>query len=239
MMSCDNREQLTDRSHPGKRYGFRAVQTALICLCLLIVIAVFGSATLLEILDKDELLPLSTLDGIAVDSQGRLYCGLPDRSRICVYSSNGHFEKALHMPVRPFRFYIDSQDRVHTQAAGWIRVFSLDGKLLEEREVRRMDDIRAQFFDRDRTTATDSDGNVYSVGPYPRFRPEVIKRTPAGESYTIVSDPWYLWVLSFHMIWFWGMLVVIACLGVQQVIRMIRKRRSRRDPVNDLIAESG
>lgn len=53
-------------------------------------------------LDSFEL-PLGNLRGIAVDSEGNIYCGLQFYSRIQVYDAQGNFiyGKFVNMPVEP------------------------------------------------------------------------------------------------------------------------------------------
>jgi len=58
-------------------------------------------------------LPLGGVDSIAVDSMGRVYCGIPFYSRIQVYSKEGDFLQGWFVPDAVMVLEVDTNDLLH------------------------------------------------------------------------------------------------------------------------------
>lgn len=137
-------------------------------------------------------LPLSTVESIAVDSKGRIYCALAAHGRIQQYSANGRYLRGWWIDTSGgfFKLKVDS-DRLVVQTArtGLRYVFDGNGKLLSQKRLNAsLDDFRDG-------PHVDSAGNRYSVAN-PDLFPRITKKSRSDHSQVLVSIPIYLWPLS-------------------------------------------
>ena len=91
------------------------------------------SESLPEVLDSFEL-PLGELSGIAIDSEGNIYCGLMSYSRVQVYDTEGEFlfSRFIDRSGGAFRIRINENDQleVATARSDKLYIFEKDGTLV-------------------------------------------------------------------------------------------------------------
>lgn len=136
------------------------------------------------------------LDGIVVDSRGRIYIGDATNSTLDIYSDKGRYLYNIPVDTRgSYSIEVDDQDNIHI---GLVRdekllVYDKNGKLVSSKdntdEYKRMgDEIEEKFGDENKFI--DKEGNKYLLKQDSFFyRNNVTKITPSGESTIIVIMP--------------------------------------------------
>ncbi len=131
-------------------------------------------------------LPISRLDTIALDQQGRIYTHSRFTNRIQVYTPEGQFIRGFSVRASVFR--IGPQQIIRTQSGNKMFTYTLAGELVGEEPFDRAN-YRKEFEDRPDDKVTDSDGNVYRVMPWPTFKPRVEKLPPNREREIVIQQP--------------------------------------------------
>lgn len=136
--------------------------------------------------------PLSIINSIAVDDEGRIYCGLGFYSRVQVYNQNGKFLMSWHVDAYEggFDIKIDEKDYllVETYRGKRRYHFSLNGTLMKTEVLEEIGHERIR-------EVTDPFGNFYSI-KCSFLGPSIVKKTK-GSTELIIRTPWYLWFLQF------------------------------------------
>ena len=154
----------------------------------------FGS---LEILDSFEL-PLGELAGIAVDSEGRIYCGLQYFSRVQVYDAEGEFLYSVYADSSngAFRIRINENDQleVATTRNDKLYLFDKKGNLINEQSY-----VGHYFSDFGMTGETrfydEKEDTTYFRKSYPIYA-HVVKRVSNGQESIIIKTPFTKWVFQ-------------------------------------------
>jgi len=173
-------------------------------------------------------LPLGDLHCIALDSQGRIYCGLGFYSRVQVYDSQGRFLRGWQVDAGGgmLRMNMTEDDRLEVEAGRRDRVFTFDpnGSVLESHQMTA---VQRESFDRmDQLVATDSLGRTFAVRSQ-LFWPRVVREDQAGRT-TVVSMPWYLWpIMGPFPAWGFAFAGILA-LGLTTIWQRMRPRKSPR-----------
>ena len=141
--------------------------------------------------------PLGAAEGIAVDSSGNIYCGAQFYGRVQKYDSKRCFLFAIevHSNGGPFRIRVNENDELEVATAReneYCR-FSPQGDLLQHR--KEPIDIYEEFGPKQDYACKGPDGADYRLGVFPRIFPSIIKYTKEGEYSTVVSVPFYLWIV--------------------------------------------
>lgn len=136
--------------------------------------------------------PLSVVNGIAVDKEGRIYFGLGFYSRIQVYDQKGKFLKSWYIDASQGGFVIDISKEdyllVETYRNNKKYHYTVDGRLLKAETIEEVDIGRNnQIYDRF--------GNEYQI-KRDIIGPNVIKKSGNSVKFTI-RTPWYLWFMQF------------------------------------------
>ena len=164
--------------------------------------------------------PLSSVNCIAVDHDGRIYCGLMSMGRIQQYSPTGDFIRGWQVDAGGGMYYMRVvSDRLHVQTVrnNVLYEFGLNGRYLSKRPS---DDITSGFPDEPVAYA---DGTRYWVST-PELCPRLIKTDASGESTVVISVPAYLWPISGPVP---GWLTGVAGMIVVGVTAKLRARRAR------------
>jgi hypothetical protein len=141
-------------------------------------------------------LPLGDLNGIAVDSSGRVYCGLGFYSRIQQYDSNGKFIKGWSIDADGgmFKIRVNAKDEIEVVTARTDAFFRYDatGTLLEEyRSEERSDKLLSTFQSQNQVEVADS---IVYVSRRLLLFPAIIKLTADGRRTTLITTPIHKWV---------------------------------------------
>jgi hypothetical protein len=143
--------------------------------------------------------PLSGISGIAHDDVGRTYVGTEDYSRIQVYSPNGKFLYGIDVGestgegLFEFRAEKDGTLDVYgfrTQSV--TRYTWVAGRLTHV----QLSDSWTGFGKARLELRPDSSGNVDRVGRWAWLWPRIVRRTPAGEEVTLISQSLLLWLVK-------------------------------------------
>ena len=148
-------------------------------------------------LDSFEL-PLGHLEGIAVDSEGNIYCGLQFYSRFQVYDAEGKFiyGKFIDSGGGAFRIRINKNDQLEVTTArnDKLYIFARDGTLISE-----LSDVGHHF----RNFGKSNEQRFYDkkhdiiyfwrpalLGPY------IVKMDSSGEHKVIIKTPFHKWLFK-------------------------------------------
>lgn len=149
--------------------------------------------------------PLGEPEGIAVDSQGRIYIGLQFYHRVQEYDKRGNFLVGWRIPTGArFRLRVNSKDELEVIAArreGLMR-YSASGELLWRRS-NVTDQMFADFGPEGEKRCETPDGIVIVIERSLLF-PRIVELFPSGERRQILQMPWYKWVLMGPLpAWLW------------------------------------
>ncbi len=173
-------------------------------------------------------LPLGDLESVALDSQGRIYCGLAFYSRIQVYDEQGRFLRGWWVDGGGgmLRLHMAEGDRLEVEAARKNRVFTFDlnGSLIESNQQT---ETQRKVSDRlDQLPVTDARGRTYAIRNR-FFWPHVVREDQAGRT-TVVSTPWYLWPIMGPLPAWIFFAIGLVTLGLTSVRRQQLIARGRR-----------
>jgi len=172
--------------------------------------------SLQEVLDCFEL-PLGDLSGIAVDSEGDIYCGLQYFSRVQVYDAEGEFLYSVHIGTAgSFRIRINEDDQLEVATArnDKLYLFDKDGNL-----VRGWSDVGHYFSDFGKTGETrfydDKENATYFRKGYPIYA-HVVKRDSTGQENIIIRTPFHKWLFQGPLPAWFLCLIGIVALGISR-----------------------
>ncbi len=182
---------------------------------------IFGSVTI-PLYPSTFELPISHLDTIALDQQGRIYTHSRWTNRIQVYGTQGRFVRGFSVDSGTFR--ISPQQIIRTDGWHKMRTYTLAGELLGE-EPMDMVTFRKEFEDRPDDKVTDSDGNVYRVMPLQSFNPRVEKLSPNGDKEIVISQPLWMGLALWHSA---GLIYFFCGLGLHATWLRVKRNCEKR-----------
>ena len=164
-------------------------------------------------------LPLGDLEGIAVDSEGNIYCGAQFYSRIQVYDAEGKFlyGRFIDSNGGAFRIRINEDDRleVATLRNHKLYLFDKNGNLVHE-----WSGVGHHYFhDFGRAGETryyDERENVNYLRRGSLFYAYIVKRDSSGQERVIVRTPLHKWLFQGPLpAWMFGVIgvIVLNCDG--------------------------
>ena len=137
--------------------------------------------------------PFASLKGIAVDSTGRVYCGIALYSRIQVYDKNGYFLHGwfTHLQHTSFNIAIDEEENVRVAKPSADHYYNSNGKLLfiKKRPPTKYDSEFGLNYDYMERTEK---GETYMIKGI--LMPEIKKIDTMGNKSSFISAPIYLWI---------------------------------------------
>ena len=180
--------------------------------CLLTISGLIGclsgilmSYGLYKIIPDSFEIPLGELEGIAVNSEGNIYCGTKYYSRIQVYDIEGRFLYGKHIDstMGPFKIKINSNDQLEVSIySGYQKlIFSKDGTLLSKSASKsyyllgfeKINDYYCYDEERDITYQIEP-----ILLPWPKSMPflgsHVVKKDASGTETIIIKTPFYKWL---------------------------------------------
>jgi hypothetical protein len=161
-------------------------------------------------------LPLGDLKGIAVDSDGNIYCGTQYYSRVQVYDSEGHYirGKFVDSAGGAFRIRINPNNELEVATARNDKLyrFGKDGTLVTE-----LSDVGYYFSEFGKSGETqyyDEKQNVTYQIRWSLLGAYVVKKSASGERKVIVKTPFHKWLFQGpNPAWFFLMvgILMFAC----------------------------
>lgn len=146
-------------------------------------------------LDSFEL-PLGHLEGIAVDSEGNIYCGLQFYSRIQVYDAEGKFiyGKFIDSAGGVFRIRINERDQleVATVRNDKLYLFEKDGTLVNE--LSGVGHYFNDFGETGETRCHDKRDNTTYFRRPSLLGSYIAKRDSSGVKKVVVKTPFHKWL---------------------------------------------
>ena len=142
-------------------------------------------------------LPLGDLRGIAVDSEGRIYCGLQSYERIQVYDASGSFIRGWFVKANggSFRIRLNSDDQLEVATArnDMFYIFDHNGLIIDQKS--NVDHFFDEFGEEGERIYSDNKmGTLYSIRGGLLF-PHIVKKDLLGNETTVVSTVWYKWLV--------------------------------------------
>jgi len=209
------------------------VQIIAIFACLLTVCGIIGfvsgflvSFGLYKAIPDSFEMPLGDLTGIAVDSEGNIYCGTPFYSRVQVYDIEGKFlyGKCFDSSGGAFKIKINENDQleVMTYRGHKKLLFSKNGTLLNERS--NVSTFKVGFENVNDKYCFDEKRNIsYQITPillpFPKsihlLGAHIVKKDATGKETIIIKTPFYKW---FFMGPFPGFLFIFIGTPVYSII---------------------
>jgi len=146
-------------------------------------------------LDSFEL-PLGCLEGIAVDSEGNIYCGLQFYNRVQVYDAEGKFiyGKFIDSAGGTFRIRINENNQLEVATArnDKLYLFEKDGTLINE-----LSNVGHYFYDFGETGKTRYHDKRHKTTYLIKWSPVgsyVAKKDLLGEEKIIIRTPFHKWL---------------------------------------------
>lgn len=154
--------------------------------------------------------PLTELMGIAVDSEGRIYCGTPPYNRIQVYSAEGRFIDSWYYPgTAEYRLRVNENDQLEVADANRTRrgdmtdiltTYDRTGKILSREEV---DGAWVGFGEESERSFQFPSGDRLFI-PDRRFYPRIERQPISGEVSIVIRNSLILWFIAAPLpTWFW------------------------------------
>ena len=142
--------------------------------------------------------PLGDLEGIAVDSEGNIYCGVQFYSRVQVYDPEGKFlyGKFIDSAGGSFRIRINKDDCLEVATVRNAKLYRFDknGNL-----VREWSDVGYYFSDFGKAGETryyDQSENVKYFARDYWFYAHVVKKDSTGQETIIIRTPFHKWLFQ-------------------------------------------
>ena len=135
--------------------------------------------------------PLGEPRGIAIDSEGRIYCISEFYSRLQVYAGDGRFLRGWFVPsyISGSQLEISNDGTVCISAGGTTYIYSITGAWLGKKKY--LEPLEPENYDYE---AYDKSGVLYRLERI-LLLPRIVKYTPNGSKAVVVSDPWHLALL--------------------------------------------
>jgi len=140
-------------------------------------------------------MPLSRLEGVAVDSSGNVYCGTQAYGRVQKYDPDGRFLWSLRIDAGGgvFRIRVNQYDELEvvTARTGLFYLCSSEMQLIEKYDID-VHEVFEDFGAEGEKQCRGPDGSIYRVGPSWLF-PSIVRIAPSGEETTVISVPLHKW----------------------------------------------
>lgn len=150
--------------------------------------ALFGDIEVLEAIARNVEFPLARLGGIAIDDQGRVYCGIRAYSRVQVYDANGRFLRGWHAPIEKGPLHIEiGENGLIRVAIGHAEIFYDTNGNVQYRKQTTLSDFGREFGTSADLGAQDRHGDSYVIDGFPFAR--IMKYSTSGEESVLISDP--------------------------------------------------
>ncbi len=223
---------------------FVSLWESLLLFFVTTIITIFGFNTLSHLdnpLASSWLrVPIGESGGIAVDTQGRIFCLSNSYNRIMVFDENGQFQTGWSFTMdgnlnASIQLIIDDNGYLHVENDYYKRfgkgsrrhvirynVYNPDGEFIEYSS--KFADLKLQ----DTRLASDSNGNVYAVRRSP-FYSAITKTSPSGETTVLVTDPLLLKLISFPESWVLGAVFWLPPMLIFKYYQRKRKARESRE----------
>jgi hypothetical protein len=152
-------------------------------------------------------LPLGALEGIAVDSDGNIYCGVQFYHRVQVYDPKGNYIRGTFVDSAggAFRIRINQNDEleVATVRNDKLYRFGKDGTLVTE--LSDVHHYYGEFGETGETQCYDEKQKVTYQIRWSPFSTYIEKKNASGKTKVIVKTPFNKWLFQGpYPAWFFG-----------------------------------
>lgn len=173
-------------------------------------------------------LPLGHLEGIGIDSQGNIYCGLQFYSRIQAYDIRGNFKwgRFINSAGGAFRIRINENDQLEVATARNDKLYRFDNDGTLMRELSNVHHSYRDFGKSADTQYRVGTQNTTYVITTSLSGDCVARRNSAGEDKILITTPFHKWLLKGPSPAWWFCLIGTILLMV--VRRDVLKRSAWR-----------
>ena len=140
--------------------------------------------------------PIAEPKGVAVDRKGRIYSVATFYHRVQVFDSKGKFITGWFVALPKGSLHLDivENDHLHIITSRDKNfLFDINGKLLGS--PVGPEDYFEEFGKSSHYQTEDALGNKYKIRN-PFLFPKIVKISPTGEESTVLSDPFYIWMMK-------------------------------------------
>lgn len=167
--------------------------------------------------------PIAACEGIAVDSEGKVYLAIQAYHRIQVYTGEGNFIEGWFIdPYNEgaFDIWIENNLLHSIQARGNVhKIFNLKGQLLKSTENLSFEEYVRLCDKAGGLKEEDNFGNTYLIKS-PTLLPQVVKVGSDGQQNILIKNPFYFLLVRFPgPLWFVG----LASLIITGILALIIK----------------
>ncbi len=179
--------------------------------------------------------PLSYVESMAVDNNGKVFLAIPFYQRIQAYDNEGNFLKGWFIESSGGLFNIWIEDNLLHVAVSRTNkrlVMDTDGRILDSFDISSFEESQRLTQKGSITGYNDKDGNRYTFQKS-SFFPKVLKRSYDDNESVLISDPMHLWMFKApypDMLFFvWGafMLLLIKLEKLRYKYRQMVLDKSR------------
>ena len=163
-------------------------------------------------------MPLGQLSGLAVDSEGNIYCGSQFYNRIQVYNPNGHFLYGVSLHIGgPFWIRINSDDQLEVAATRGRYRFTFDKNGKRLRASKNVPNYTEGFDTKRNYTCYDAKRHVtYEIKPILSMfflGSHVVRKDALWRETVIIKVPFLQWLfMAPFPSWFFFPLSVLISL---------------------------
>lgn len=145
-------------------------------------------------------LPFGDLKGIAVDSKGNIYCGLPPYSRVQVYNKDGKYiyGKFFDSNGGAFRIRINNNDQLEVATARNDKLYVFENSNLIN-ELSNVGYFYDEFGKAGETRYHDQKQNVTYMIKSALLYPYVVKRDSLGKENIVIRTSFYKWLFAMPL----------------------------------------
>ena len=168
--------------------------------------------------------PLSSLEAVAVDEMGNIYCLSRFYNRLQVFNNKGQFLKGWFVDLMGGEYKIRSEvaDKISIFSKNnrTEMVYSIDGLLLSKLKFEQEE--FKQLYPRRNSPLIDGSGNSYEIES-PFFWIKVVRASNKGGQSVAVKDPIGLWVVAMFFPFAWFALAKVTIFFIMRRLLKIKE----------------
>jgi len=200
------------------------------------LLSAFGVRMVIEY----NIFPLHDINGIVIDSKGRIYCESSFWGRLQVYSSSGEFMRGWFSGSSggACQIELDDDDLIHVYTArgGNHYVYDEMGKLICKTKLKETEFYK---YKKDTSEKLDHLGNRFQVRSRYLF-PKIVRINSSGDIDLVIGNPLYLKLFEPISVVISVVIALILLSLVERQKRVSKKRKQTKDiSAEDSIHQGG